>query len=304
MAVPMQIADRTIGVLELINKQDGGYFEWDDSDFALTFAAQAALVIERVRLHQAEIVKQRMESELTLARSVQASLIPKVTPQITGWEFAGWWLPAREVSGDFYDFVGIAPGKADNPAVVIADVSDKGTHAALFMALTRSVIRAIALTDRSPAESLSVANRLICADAADGMFVTLFYALLDSAGRRMTCVNCGHNPPLLRRATSGALELIKRTGLVLGLIDDYVYEQVVVDFQPGDCLLMYTDGVTEAFGPDSELFGDRRLAEFFEQTGGQSAEQIMQGLQAAIHAFTGETPQSDDITVVIARCVG
>jgi sigma-B regulation protein RsbU (phosphoserine phosphatase) len=308
MAVPMQIAERTIGVLELINRQDGSYFEWDDTDFALTFAAQAALVIERVSLHQVEMVKQRMESELNLARELQAGLIPRQTPHITGWEFAGWWLPAHEVSGDFYDFGGIASGKdmgdAENLSIVIADVSDKGMHAALFMALTRSVIRAIGLADRTPAERLAAANHLICADAADGMFVTLFYALLDPAGRRMTCVNCGHNPPLLRRATTGALESIKRTGLVLGLIDGSVFEQVEVEFQPGDCLLMYTDGVTEAFGPDSELFGVERLAEIFKHMDGQSADQIMQGLQAAIHAFTGSAPQSDDITVVIARCVG
>jgi phosphoserine phosphatase RsbU/P len=297
LAVPLRVPDRLIGVVELINKVDGT--EFDDGDVAMltTFAAQAAIAIENARLYKTTLENQRMEQELSLAYKVQASLIPQKTPHLPGWEFAAWWQPAREVSGDFYDFIGL-DGQA---GIVIADVSDKGMHAALFMALTRSTVRAASLTTHSPAESLTYANRLVCADSVGGMFVTLFYAQIDLADHKVTYVNCGHNPPMWYHKADNSIIPLKRTAVMMGFDDSMQCQQREIEMEPGDALILYTDGVTEAFNEQHEQFDDTRLEQVIRDSAGGSAQDMLTELQGAIKSFTGSTPQSDDVTVVIIR---
>jgi sigma-B regulation protein RsbU (phosphoserine phosphatase) len=298
LAVPLTVPDRTLGVLELINKTDGSLFDQSDIDLLTTFAAQAAIAIENARHYQSAIVKERLEHEAQLAHDLQSSLIPRTTPDLEGWQFAAWWQPAREVSGDFYDFV-LRPDRLD---IVLGDVADKGMHAALFMALTRSTVRASLNPDHAPAECLTSANRLICADATGGMFVTLFYAALNPARREMTYVNCGHNPPLVAHRGDTSLLELKRTGLVLGFDAGFEYSQATLQFQPGDLMLMYTDGVTEAFNADKREFGEDRLKALIIQYKNRSAAGVLAALQQALHDHIGDTPQSDDITVLVAKC--
>jgi sigma-B regulation protein RsbU (phosphoserine phosphatase) len=241
-----------------------------------------------------------LEQELQLAFRVQRSLMPRTTPDIPGWEFAAWWQPAREVSGDFYDFIIPSEGKH---GLVIADVSDKGMHAALFMALTRSTLRAASTATGSPAESIACANRLITADSVGSMFVTLFYGEIDPATQSMTYVNCGHNPPIHYRPATHTLAELTRTGIVLGFDTAAPYQQQTFDTQPGDVLVLYTDGVTEAFNTERQLFGEERLVEIVRSEAGGSAANLIEKLQTALKDFTQETPQSDDITVVIGKRV-
>jgi len=257
--------------------------------------------------------KERLEHELQLARDVQASLIPSTTPKIPGWDFAAYWQPAREVSGDFYDFISnvgeknlaqVAAAGSPMEGIVIGDVSDKGMHAALFMALTRSVVRASTTAGLSPADGLTQTNRLLVADSTNGMFVTLFYMQLDPQKNELTYVNAGHNPPLHYRAKEKDLVELKATGIMLGFTDIVVHKQRSVQLEPNDFVVIYTDGVTEAMDEQNEQFGDDRLSDLILAQHDQTPQEMMLALRHAVSAFVGNRNQSDDITVVIVKRTG
>jgi sigma-B regulation protein RsbU (phosphoserine phosphatase) len=297
MCVPLQLKGATIGVVYVDNRLQAGIFTEADLDLLSTIASSAAIAIENARLYQVAVDKGRMERELQVAHEVQASLIPRHTPDVTGWDFAARWKPAHEVSGDFYDFVP-ADGRL---GVVIADVSDKGMPAALFMALSRSIIRASVTSVPSPADAIDQANRLINADSTDSMFVTLFFAQLDPASGKLAYVNAGHNPPLLCRAGQEELIGLERTGLPLGLFKFTDFEAREARLDPGDFLVLFTDGVTEALDPQGREFGDERLQRILLEVRGASAEDMAAGLEATLSAFAGTAAPSDDITYVILK---
>jgi sigma-B regulation protein RsbU (phosphoserine phosphatase) len=233
---------------------------------------------------------------------VQSSLLPRETPQVAGWEFAARWKPARQVSGDFYDFLSLDGGQL---GLVLGDVSDKGMPAALFMALSRSIIRASLGHAPSPAEAITRANRLICADASGGMFVTLFCALLDPGTGEFTYVNAGHNPPLLCQAGGGAEGerpvKLTRTGMALGVLDDALFEQRTVVLSPGDFALLYTDGVTDAMGTRDQPFGLERLERAAVEHRDASAPGILDALTAGLDEHIGASAQFDDIAAMVAK---
>jgi sigma-B regulation protein RsbU (phosphoserine phosphatase) len=296
LCVPLQLKGNTIGVIYVDNRLQVGVFTSADLELLTAIAATAAVAIENARLYQVAVEKGRMERELQVAREVQASLLPRQTPQIEGWEFAAFWQPAREVAGDFYDFI---PG--ERLGLVIADVSDKGMPAALFMALSRSIVRANMARLLPPAEGIAQANRLICADAMNSMFVTLFYAQLDPATGEFTYVNAGHNPPLLLRAETGELIELTRTGMVLGLFESVRFDQRSVQLQPGDLVLLYTDGVTDALDAQGQEFGLDRLRQMVLDHRNASAAELASALDGTVTAFAGAAARFDDITVVIAK---
>ena len=295
LCVPLQFKGATIGVIYVDNRLQAGIFLPADLELLTSIAASAAIAIENARLYRLAVDKGRMERELQVAREVQASLLPRHTPQIEGWEFAAFWQPAREVAGDFYDFI---PG--DRLGVVIADVSDKGMPAALFMALSRSIVRASVAHIHQPAEGISQANRLICADATNGMFVTLFYAQLDPVTGELVYVNAGHNPPLLLRAGSGELIELLRTGMVLGIHESGLYDQRSVTLNAGDLILFYTDGVTDALDTQGNEFGLDHLRRMLLDHRGASATELAATLDRTLAEFGGAV-RYDDITVVVAK---
>jgi sigma-B regulation protein RsbU (phosphoserine phosphatase) len=243
------------------------------------------------------VEKGRLERELQMAREVQASLLPHATPALPGWEFAARWEPAREVAGDYYDFI---PGEKEL-GLVIADVSDKGMPAALFMALTRSIVRASAAQAHSAAESITRANRLICADATNSMFVTLFFARLDPATGDLTYVNAGHNPPWLYNCGMDELMRLTRTGTALGVDEALSFSHRTVQLRPGDIVLLYTDGVTDAINARVEEFGEARLESLVREHRHASAADLMAALEDAVHSFIGATQPMDDITLVAVK---
>jgi sigma-B regulation protein RsbU (phosphoserine phosphatase) len=297
LCAPLKIKDRISGVVYVDNQLRAGIFTEADLELISAIASSAAIAIENARLYQVAIEKGRLERELQVAREVQSSLIPLQTPDIAGWDFAARWKPARQVSGDFYDFV----PAGQRLGIVIADVSDKGMPAALFMALSRSIIRASVTSTRSPAEDIGQANRLICADSADSMFVTLFYAQLDPEMGELVYVNAGHNPPLLYRANQDELIELTRTGMVLGLFEAVDFEQGTVQLNPADFILLYTDGVSEAMDAHNREFGKERLRRVLLENRQALAEDMAEALEQALTAFTGEAAPSDDITFVIVR---
>lgn len=260
------------------------------------------LTIDQLRRSLAEKIEELARArkrEMEMAYRVQSQLIPTSTPQIPGWEFAANWQPAREVSGDFYDFIRNNNGLG----IIIADVSGKGMPAALFMASTRSIVRAKATTSLSPAESFTQANSLICADAARGMFVTVFYAELDPEKRTLTYVNCGHNPPFVYRATEGNIQELAPTGPVMGIIESMQCKQQQIEMSSGDVTLLYTDGITEGFNENEQEFGDERLKDVLTKHAKKSPAEILSEIKTALEAFVGSAPQSDDRTIVLLKCL-
>jgi phosphoserine phosphatase RsbU/P len=237
--------------------------------------------------------------EMEMAFRVQSQLIPTSTPQIQGWEFAANWQPAREVSGDYYDFI----KNNQIQEIVIADVSGKGMPAALFMASIRSIVRAKATALLSPSETMTQANALICGDAARGMYVTVFFAELDPENGLLTYVNCGHNAPFWYRAAQNEITELPSTGSVVGIIPGAKWEQKQIEVSKGDVVLLYTDGISEAFNEEEQEFGDERLKDILMKNAKESPAKLLSEVQTALNSFVGSAPQSDDRTIVIAKCL-
>jgi len=300
LCVPLRTKEVVTGVVYVDNRLQAGIFTPGDLELLTAIASSAAIAIENARLYQVAVEKGRMERELQMARQVQTSLLPRDTPQVPGWEFAARWQPAREVAGDYYDFIPLDGGQL---GLVIADVSDKGMPAALFMALTRSIVRASVGRAPSPAEGIAHANRLICADSTGGMFVTLFYALLNPATREFTYVNAGHNPPLLYHSEQDQLTELAPTGMVLGVLEDAPFEQRTLHLSPGDLVVLYTDGVTDATDVHLHGFGMDRLQRVILEHRDAPAAGLVAALEGAIGDFAASAAPFDDIAVVVMRCL-
>lgn len=270
-------------------------------------AGQAAIAVENDLLLQEAAEQERMKQELEVARRIQTSFLPDRTPTAPGWDLAAIWRSARQVGGDFYDLFLLPPSQPEGPprtGIVVADVADKGVPAALFMALSRSLLRTVALDGRSPDRAIARVNDLIVADARSNLFVTLFYAVLESDSHRMTYVNAGHMPTLLFRRSDGSLQDLRSGGMALGVLPDIEFEQRVVELQDGDTLVFYTDGVIEASNARQEMFGRERLIQTVRGCQGQSAQEIAAAVDQALIQFVGDAPQSDDLTLVVANCCG
>lgn len=295
IASPLIINERAIGVIEAVNKIGG--FTQADLELLDTIGSSAAIAIENTRLYQVAVEKGRMERELHMARKVQSSLLPAKIPEVDGWEFAALWQPAREVAGDYYDFI-----DDDNQlGLVIADVTDKGMPAALFMAFTRSIIRASMDRTQTPKDGIRQANRLICLESTGGLFVTFFYALLDPSSDTITYVNAGHNPPLFYQAENKNISQLTGTGIPLGIDENTNYSQHTIHFFPGDFILLYTDGITEAFDQSNHQFGIESLEKVVYKNHRASADQLLCEIADAVEFFADTASPSDDITVVIAK---
>jgi phosphoserine phosphatase RsbU/P len=309
LCVPLVVRGQVTGVVYVDNRLHAGLFTPADLELLVSIASSAAIAIENARLYQAAVEKGRLERELQMAREVQAGLLPQRAPVLPGWELAARWYPARQVAGDYYDFI---PLGADRLGIVIADVADKGMPAALFMALTRSIVRASLIATTSPADAFSQANRLICADASGGMFITLFYAEVNASSGTLTYLNAGHNPALLCRGT-GEQAWLSRTGIVLGMVDDAAYETGCVQLAMGDSVLLYTDGVTEAGGPaaeasstatDDDMYGEDRLLSVVSSHRQGSAADLVTAVEESVRDFVGPVPPADDVTLVALKRVG
>jgi sigma-B regulation protein RsbU (phosphoserine phosphatase) len=270
-------------------------------DLAHSFNTMAADLKEHMdELERTTAEKERFAKELEIAKGIQQSFLPDTAPDIAGIEIAAKNIPALEVGGDFYDFI---PLGKDRWGLVIADVSGKGVPAALFMALSRTLIRASTLANADPAVAIGHANQLICEDSKTDMFVTLFYAILDSRAMTLDYVNAGHNPPLLLKGTSSDVVLLKARGIALGLTDEMDLQSARMDLRPGDVLVLYTDGVTEAINDHEEEFGEQRLLSVIMENRTLPAAELLEKILDTISTFAGNRPQHDDITLLILHAV-
>ena len=261
-----------------------------------TMAADLRDYISTLKRTTAE--KERMLKELEIAKGIQQDFLPESAPVIPGFDLDGYNLPALEVGGDFYDFI---PLDSDHTGLVIADVSGKGVPAALFMALSRTLIRASAHSAGDPVGSLREANVHLVEDSKTGMFVTLFYAVLDSRAKTLTYVNAGHNPPILVGAGSGSVKLLSAQGIALGVINEIDLEAVKIPLNTGDLIVLYTDGVTEATNEKIEEYGTDRFTDCILKNRNGTAPEIREAVVRDVIAFAGTQPQHDDITIMVLK---
>jgi serine phosphatase RsbU (regulator of sigma subunit) len=297
--VPLQAEGRSIGAL-VINDRQSHLLSDDDLRFLRVMANQGAIAIENARLQMEEITRHRLEEELLVGKQIQLSLLPESCPTLPGWEIAAIYQAARQVGGDFYDCFELPDGTT-RLGIVIADVSDKGVPAALFMAMARTMIRTTALSGLSPAQALSKANRLILKDSRSDLFLSAFYAILDPDSGHLTYANAGHNHPFLWQSAAEELIELRAKGIILGAFEEVTLHEEEVVIQPGDFLLLYTDGVTDASNDHDELFGAQRLRDILAAQGGKRSEEIAQAILAAVNEFIAGGPQADDLTLLIIR---
>ncbi len=240
-----------------------------------------------------------LQNELEVARGMQQSILPTQFPKEPSYTVYGKMQPARNVGGDFFDVVHLSDGRL---GLAVADVSDKGVPAALFMMSSRTLLKGAAIGLALPGEVLREVNDLLLEDNEGGMFVTVLYAVYDPSSRELTYANGGHNSPLVVHP-DGASALFPLTdGIALGIAPDLSYKQNTVTLSPGDSVIFYTDGVTEAMNSEEEEFGLDALSEFFRTNPPENPEETTAAVFDAVNAFAGEAPQSDDITCLVLHC--
>jgi len=249
---------------------------------------------------------ERKNTELAIAAEIQQSFLPDTISQVEGFDVAAKSIMAKEVGGDFFDVIPfeVIPLQPGRMGVLIADVSGKGIPAALFMALSRIVVRVNATWfSDNPARAIHDANNIIAADSKAGMFVTLFYGILDHASHTFTYVNAGHNPPIVFHSRDSTFSELAATGIAMGVIPDAEYISQVSPLVPGDVVVLYTDGITEAMNARDDMFGETRLYDVIRQSEGLRADEILAKILHAVKEFTVDYPQSDDITLMVVRGV-
>lgn len=260
-------------------------------------AQQAATAVVNNQLYRESADRARMQQELDVARTIQTSFLPDSNPDIPGCSVAAMWQAARQVGGDFYDFL---PLNDDKWGIVIADVADKGVPAALFMALSRTILRTVAFNRQDPAHVLMRTNEIIAREAKSDLFVTVFYGIWDPATERLIYANAGHNPPLLMQP-NGTFHTLQGNGVALGILPEIQMKSYALSFRPGETVLLYTDGITEALNEDFDEFGLERLRVAARTTARKPAVDIVRHIADSIADHAGETPQFDDMTLIVMK---
>ncbi|HEV2885216.1 MAG TPA: GAF domain-containing SpoIIE family protein phosphatase [Pyrinomonadaceae bacterium] len=298
MVAPIISNTEVIGCFDLESDELNAYSD-DDLQVLMLLASQVAIIIEKVMLHEQLIEKKRLEGQLEVARQVQLELLPAKDPQLEGYDISAYNFPTEEVSGDYYDWVKIYD---DQIGLVIADVSGKGVPAALLMAFLRASLRAATHIGYSPHISMAKVNYLLWESIERNQFVTAFYAILDVTNKTLTYTNAGHNPPLLLRADD-THKFIERGSLPLGMFRDTRYHEYYLTTEPGDVLVLYTDGVTEAQSAEGEEFGRERLAEAVRSNHQLPARELITAVQKEVIDWTDGRGATDDVTFFVIKAL-
>jgi sigma-B regulation protein RsbU (phosphoserine phosphatase) len=296
VVLPLKIGERVIGALDLQSDRPCA-FGHDEARYLEVLAQQVAIAVEDARLYEQSIERQQLEQELRFAREIQTSFLPKTPPMVEGWSIAGGWKAARQVGGDFYDFIPLSTGEW---GLVIADVADKGVPAALFMVMSRTLMRAVAFSGRTPVEALARVNQLIQSDSASDLFVTMLYAQWNPTTAEVHFSNAGHNPPLYGRP-DGAVCVLRSRGIALGVLEQVNLEAHELHMQPGDVMLLYTDGLPDALNASGDEFGAERLQQALIDARHLNAQGIVDALMRAVSDFAGDEPAFDDQTLVVLK---
>jgi sigma-B regulation protein RsbU (phosphoserine phosphatase) len=297
LSVPLLLKGRMIGVLNVFNKRAPEGFSDADQRLLAIIATESAQVIENTRLSEEEQALLHMQEEMRLAYKIQADLLPKSPPRVEGYDIAGMSIPAKEVGGDYFDFIVIDDRRL---GFCLGDVSGKGMPAALLMANLQATLRSNVLQDLTPCECLRRSNESILRSTDIERFATLFYGVLDSDSHKLVYCNAGHNFPVLLREGDERMTL-DVGGTVLGTFADACYIEGSAAIDPGDALVVYSDGITDSVNSDDEEFGDARLCQVAAENLGGTAAEIIEAIMDNVGLHTGGESPLDDMTLVVIK---
>ena len=297
LAVPMKLKGRLIGVVNVFNKKGGTGFSAGDQRLLSIIATQSAQVVENARLMEEQKALEILQEELRLARQIQENLLPKGPPELDGYEVAGLSEPAKRVGGDYFDFLPLGPGRV---GLCLADVSGKGITAALLMSNVQATIRSQSRMAADAGACVARSNDMLHASTDSDKFVTMFYAVLDTQRNRLEYCNAGHNPPVMLAGGNGTA-LLETGGPVLGVLPGFPYQRGEVEFSPGETLLVYSDGFSEAMNGHLEEFTDERIRASAAEAAGLAPGPMLDALLQEVTEFRGEAPQADDMTIMAVR---
>jgi sigma-B regulation protein RsbU (phosphoserine phosphatase) len=296
ISTPIEIDGRVIGAMSL-ESDNSEAFDNNSLDLLATFASQAAISIERARLHTKMLESKGLEEQLAIARQIQLTFLPKKDPDIPGYDISGINIPSGEVGGDYFDFIKIIDRQT---GISIADVSGKGIPAALIMASYRASLIAEIRNNYAIRTICAKVNRLLCESVEQGNYVTAFYGVLDSKNDIFTFSNCGHNRPILLKANDKVCHL-SEGGPALGIIDDAIYEERPIFLQSGDIILFYTDGVTEVTGIEGKDFNPDRLVKILRECRQMPARELHEAIIREVRSFAAPSHNFDDLTLIVVK---
>ena len=294
MCVPLTVKSQMIGAITVYNKKGEAGFTEEDERLLPVIAMQSAQIIDNTRL-----IKENagMHEQMKLAYDIQKNLLPDKAPDIPGYDVAGTSIPAQTVGGDYFDYISMPTG---NWAICLGDVTGKGLPASLLMANCQATLRGQTLVDASVSDRIMRSNKLMYQSTDVERFVTLFYGILDVTAHAMTFVSAGHEPGLVF-SPSGDVKRLESGGLALGVIDDFPYKEDSVTFQPGDVMVIYSDGVPDATNVNDDDYGMDNLIALVQEHKNEPAVILVEKIVEAVNAHAGEAPQMDDVTIVVVR---
>ena len=302
MAASLSYGKQDLGVLAVANGPMGAPFSQGDFIVFKSIAEQSGFALYNAIIYSMANEKKRLDHDLEIARDIQRILLPAEAPAINGFQISGINVPARQVSGDYFDYIRVDDERL---GIAIADVSGKGIPASLIMAICRSVLRAEAARNPSPADVLRKVNRQLYPDIKEDMFISMAYLILDHERNGITLARGGHDAPLLYKQQSQSVTPIKSPGMVLGIDSGNVFDRITNDFavplERDDCLILYTDGVTEALNTEGDEFGLERTTESVRASASNGAQAIVRRVIDDVRNFAGSQPQNDDITLIAIR---
>ncbi len=302
LLVPMRFRQQTMGVMAVVNRVDGSAFVQSDLNLLQSLADQASVSAYYAGLRETLDEKQRIDHDLTVARRIQTALLPKRYPKIEGVELAAFNYPALEIGGDYYDFIQVDD---THLGIAIADVSGKGIGGAIMMSVCRSVLRAHAPRHQSPEEVLKLLNQVLSQDVQEDMFVSMLYMVLNTATRELVVARAGHERPILCAGDRSGFTVIESPGVGIGIADvetfDRVLKEVRIPLRPGDVVVAYTDGVSEALNAHEEEWGIDRFMDAIRISSAEGADSVLNNVRQRLERFVGNRPQYDDMTLLALR---
>jgi sigma-B regulation protein RsbU (phosphoserine phosphatase) len=302
MVTPLLYGRQNMGVLALGQGRKGTPFSKSDFVIFKSIAEQSAFALYNAIVYSEANEKKRLDHDLQIAREIQRVMLPSEAPSVEGFEISGLNIPARQVSGDYFDYIQVDDERL---GVVIADVSGKGVPASLIMAICRSVLRSTAPQDPSPSDVLQKVNRQLYPDIKEDMFISMAYTVLDHAHNTITLARAGHDAPLLYKRSAKTVTPIKPPGMAVGIDSGDVFDRITRDFsvelERDDCLIFYTDGITEALDAQGDEFGMERMMQSVQASAENGAPAIVNRVTEDVRNFMGSQPQHDDITLIVVR---
>lgn len=298
LCVPLMVKSELIGVVTSYNKKGDGRFNEEDQRLLAIIAGQSAQIIENARLYEEEKALVSMKEQVKLAAQIQQDLLPKQPPQLAGYDIAACSIAAQMVGGDYFDFVHVHDGRW---AVCLGDVSGKGLPASLLMATLQATLRGQTALDQAVRETIARSNRLIYQSTDPEKFATLFYAILDASHGGLAFCNAGHEYPMLFKPGTAAPARLVTGGMALGVVEEFPYEEDVARMDPGDTLIVYSDGISDAVNEFDQPFGEERLQKAVTEHAGERAADIMKHVVDAVKAHERDTPRIDDLTLIVVK---